>query len=170
MTRLAPLIVIIVVVLAAVSFFHNRSARPAIAPTLTESAVESTASAGPTTNITPTPTASTAPSPTQAATKPAVAPVKPTPATHLITITAAGFSPAQVSVQRGDTVTFVNNDTDRHWPASNPHPIHTDCSGFDANRGLARGEHYSFTYDYDRSCAYHDHLHPRLGGQLELTR
>lgn len=44
-----------------------------------------------------------------------------------ITITAAGVSPAGVTVAVGQTVTFINNDTRPHEMASNPHPQHGTC-------------------------------------------
>lgn len=86
----------------------------------------------------------------------------------LIQMTTKGFVPATQKVKRGDQITFVNNDTEEHWPASDVHPSHRDCPGFDARRGLGSGEKYTFEYKYDRDCYYHDHLKPSLKGELEL--
>ncbi|MEO6077188.1 MAG: hypothetical protein ABIP54_00175, partial [Candidatus Andersenbacteria bacterium] len=63
-----------------------------------------------------------------------------------ISMTDTGISPAEITIKAGTTVTFVNNGTELHWPASDPHPIHTDLSGFDAKRGLSNGELYRFTF------------------------
>lgn len=56
-----------------------------------------------------------------------------------ISMTASGFSPTSITIHKGDTVKFTNNDSSPHWPASNPHPSHTDYSGFDALRPVPPG-------------------------------
>ena len=91
---------------------------------------------------------------------------KPTPAEHQITITAEGFSPKTITIKAGDTVTFVNEDSNQHWPASAMHPTHNvypesgGCIGskFDACKGLEQGESFSFTFNEKGSWKYHDHL------------
>ena len=77
-----------------------------------------------------------------------------------ITITSAGIvSPSTVTVAVGSRVTFVNNDSQPHDMASNPHPEHTDCpplvafvtpgqSGTTQNLNTAR------------VCGFHDHNQP----------
>lgn len=77
-----------------------------------------------------------------------------------IDITSAGFSPADITVKSGTVVTFKNLDTAPHWPASNPHPTHTDLPGFDALKALANGESYSFTFTQVGKWGFHDHLNP----------
>ena len=52
------------------------------------------------------------------------------------------------------------------WVASNPHPIHTDYSDFDAKRGYAKGERYSFTFFKQGTWKYHNHLNPGEGGVI----
>lgn len=88
--------------------------------------------------------------------------------TYTISITAQGFSPANIDIAQGDTVTFINNDTEPHWPASSPHPQHTACPGFDALHGLATGETYSFTFKEVKVCPMHDHLNPFLEGSISV--
>jgi len=83
-----------------------------------------------------------------------------------VKITSAGFSPAEVTIQRGATVVFKNEDTLSHWPASDPHPTHTLCPGFDALRGLNQGETYQHTFAQSQTCSYHDHLNPSLRGTV----
>ncbi len=89
-----------------------------------------------------------------------------TPSVKTVTVTSSGFSPAVVTVKVGDTVTFVNNDSGAHWPASNPHPTHTGLSGFDALRGLTAGQSYSFTFTRVGTFGYHDHLNVLLTGMV----
>ncbi len=45
----------------------------------------------------------------------------------VVTITAAGPVPGDVSVPGGGCVTFVNDDAVPHLIDSDPHPLHTDC-------------------------------------------
>ncbi len=106
-------------------------------------------------------------------------PTPPTPAIpetkeNTVEITSAGFNPSTVTIKAGDKVTFTNKDTSTHWPASAVHPTHTDypetggCIGskFDACKGLAQGESWSFTFNEKGSWNYHDHLNPSLKGTI----
>jgi plastocyanin len=85
-----------------------------------------------------------------------------------IDITASGFSPSSVTIHKGDYVQFTNKDTNPHWPASNPHPTHTDYPGFDALHGLAQGEVYRFQFNRTGTFGFHDHLHPATGGSITI--
>lgn len=88
----------------------------------------------------------------------------------IVKITASGFSPKTITIKAGDTVTFFNEDSNKHWPASAMHPTHTLYPGsdiqkcgtgeqiFDACRGLEQGESFSFTFNEKGSWKYHDHL------------
>ncbi|MEK6809894.1 MAG: cupredoxin domain-containing protein [Nanoarchaeota archaeon] len=87
-----------------------------------------------------------------------------------IKITADGFEPKTLTVKTGTTVTFVNEDSDKHWPASAMHPTHAVYPGsniekcgteekiFDACKSLEQGESFSFTFNEKGSWRYHDHL------------
>ncbi len=89
---------------------------------------------------------------------------------NIIKITAAGFEPKTATVKAGTTVTFVNEDSNKHWPASAMHPTHTLYPGsdinkcgsgeaiFDACKDLEQGESFSFTFNEKGSWKYHDHL------------
>lgn len=97
---------------------------------------------------------------------------------NTVTITAKGFSPKVLTVKAGTTVTFVNEDVKEHWPASAMHPTHTLYPGsgirkcgtgeaiFDACKGLAQGESFSFTFNEKGSWRYHDHLGVSLTGTI----
>ncbi len=73
-----------------------------------------------------------------------------------------GYSPAIVTVKEGTTVTFVNNGQAFHWPASDPHPIHTGLPGLDALKGLSTGETYLFTFTKSGTFGIHDHLNTQF--------
>ena len=91
-------------------------------------------------------------------------------ANNVVKITSSGFEPKTLTVKAGTTVTFVNEDSNKHWPASAMHPTHTLYPGsgiekcgtgeeiFDTCKGLAQGESFSFTFNEKGSWKYHDHL------------
>lgn len=83
----------------------------------------------------------------------------PGPVGATITIGANGaVSPASVTITSGQSVTFVNNHSEAHDMASNPHPVHTDCPSVN---GSAIGPGQSRTtnaFTTARTCGYHDHM------------
>ena len=91
------------------------------------------------------------------------------PESVTVVISENGFAPAVVKVKAGTKVTWFNKNIRPHWPASNPHPIHTDLPGFDAKNGLSQGETYSYTFDKLGKWEYHDHLNPALTGVVEVV-
>ena len=134
--------------------------------------VSQTPSDIPSPSETPTPSPSESPTPTPAQTPtptPAATPPASTPATVTISMTSSGFSPANVTVKAGTKVVFVNNDTQPHWPASNPHPTHTDLPGFDALKNINPGQSYTFTFSKVGTWGFHDHLNPPRGGSVTVT-
>ena len=82
------------------------------------------------------------------------------PSGATITITAAGVSPAGVTVAVGQTVTFVNNDNRSHEMASNPHPQHGSCPSMEAGLGTIAAGQTKVTHNFANSgvCGFHDHL------------
>lgn len=91
-----------------------------------------------------------------------------------VEITSAGFSPSSLTVSAGQKVKFVNKDTETHWPASDPHPVHTDYPGtggciasvFDACAALAKDGEWGFVFNEKGTWRYHDHLNPSLKGTV----
>lgn len=75
-----------------------------------------------------------------------------------VTYNGSSFSPASVTVKPGTKVNFVNQSSSPMWVASDPHPVHTDFSAFDASRGYTQGQTYSFTFDQAGQYGYHNHL------------
>ncbi len=96
--------------------------------------------------------------------------VSQAPATekNVVAYSDSGFSPSILRVKIGITVIFKNEKSGPMWVASNPHPIHTDYSGFDAKRGYPRGESYSFTFTKAGNWKYHNHLNPGEGGTIVI--
>ncbi|MEW5982433.1 MAG: hypothetical protein AB1806_08680 [Acidobacteriota bacterium] len=84
-----------------------------------------------------------------------------TPAAATITISSAGVSPRSLSIEAGQKVTFVNQDSRPHEIGSDPHPVHTDCPPTNTI-GLLQPGASKTTSDYGtmRACGFHDHLDP----------
>lgn len=114
---------------------------------------------------TPPPAAVTPP-----ATNPPVAnPPTPTPAVTTINYTSSGFNPSTITVKKGTAVTFMNNSSSTVWPASAPHPSHTDYPAFDPKKAIAAGGSWVFTFDKVGSWKYHNHLNPTQSGTVVVT-
>jgi len=75
-----------------------------------------------------------------------------------VVYTASGYEPDAVTVAVGTTVTFRNESSRLMWTASNPHPVHTTLAAFDALRGVAQGETYSYTFTEAGEWGFHNHL------------
>lgn len=87
-----------------------------------------------------------------------------------VTVGADGkFTPDPVKIKRNEAVTWKNN-TDRFiWPASAIHPTHQIYPEFDARKGIAPSEEYSFTFGKPGIWKYHDHLKPTTFGTVEVS-
>ena len=69
------------------------------------------------------------------------------------------FSPEEISVKKGDTVTWINGD-------SAPHTIASD-SGGELNSGtLNKDGVYQHTFNDARVYTYHCGLHPSMKGKV----
>ncbi|HYE22229.1 MAG TPA: cupredoxin domain-containing protein [Verrucomicrobiae bacterium] len=88
-----------------------------------------------------------------------------TPATNSITIQNDTFVPATLTINRGQTVTWVNKDQVNHYVASDPHPQHTALPGFDSG-AFAPNATYLYTFDKAGTFTYHDHLQPTSKGTI----
>ena len=77
-----------------------------------------------------------------------------------------GFSPAEITIHRGDTVTFKTALKEDFWPASDLHPTHRLYPEFDPLQPIDAT--YSWTFQFLKVGAwkYHDHLNPYLRGTI----
>lgn len=101
---------------------------------------------------------------------------------QIIEFTEKGYAPSAVTITAGTTVIFKNTIGTPTWPASAKHPTHTVYPGsdikkcgtgeeskiFDACRGLAKGETFSFVFNEKGTWAYHDHLNSTLFGKITV--
>ena len=146
--------VVVVVIVAAIWLTTreaNEVAGPVPTPTLTISPTIS-----PTSAVSPTPT----PTPTQQS--------------NLVTHTDSGYSPATITIKKGQTVTWKNNSSRPMWTASAIHPTHSvyptsgGCLGstFDACAGIASGGTWSFKFDIAGTWKYHNHSNSSHTGTI----
>jgi len=94
------------------------------------------------------------------------APVQTQPHTYTVSMQATAFSPSSLTINKGDTVRFVNNDTKDHWPASDVHPVHEIYPEFDPRAVIAPGEEWSFTFERVGEWGVHDHRSPYITGKI----
>lgn len=87
----------------------------------------------------------------------------------VVTYGANGFSPSSITVAAGETVVFMNENSVDVWPASAPHPTHTDYPEFDAKKPVTPGNSYSFTFTRVGTWKYHSHLNPTHFGSVVVT-
>lgn len=96
----------------------------------------------------------------------AIAPLT-TPTTIVaVSMSDEAFEPSTLTISAGDTVVFTNNGQALHWPASNPHPVHNNLPTFDAKKGLATGETYSYAFMEPGTFGMHDHVNAKIKGTI----
>lgn len=88
----------------------------------------------------------------------------------LVRIKPDFFSPATTTVKVGDQVVFLNETPNYSWPASDPHPTHTNSPKFDPELPMKQGEGWVYTFSEEGSFLYHDHLDPSKRGVINVTR
>ncbi len=100
----------------------------------------------------------------------------------IIMYTDQGYSPASVTIKKGDTVVWKNESAKDMWPASAFHPTHTVYPGsgiekcnkaeqpniFDACAPVGPGSSWSFKFLQQGSWKFHDHLFPTKFGTINV--
>jgi plastocyanin len=86
-----------------------------------------------------------------------------------VNMTNDGYSPRVLKIDQGQTVEFVNDSSEDYWPASDPHPTHTDYPGFDAGKTLLPGQSWKFTFSRAGRYGYHNHLNPETHAEVVIT-
>ena len=85
-------------------------------------------------------------------------PPKPHPRPHPVAITDFTFSPAELTVSVGDSVTWTNGDALRHSTSAD--------SGAWSSPEMARGEHYTYVAARAGQFSYRCSAHPVMRGTL----
>ena len=146
-------LIIVVVLGSGYYLWQNNVTAPAAVDTGANSAV------------TPTPT-------------PPPAPSAPMDAT--IPYNGDSFSPKEVLIRKGGTVTWVTASGGQMWVASAQHPSHTVYSGTSRQEHCpdtsgtafdqcAGGNNYTFTFDKVGTWNYHDHLNATAFGSVTVV-
>ncbi len=81
--------------------------------------------------------------------------------THTITIKDFAFNPADLTVNAGDTVTFVNED-------GAPHTATADNGGFDTGN-LSTGQSAAFKFSTAGTFSYFCAVHPSMKGSITVA-
>jgi plastocyanin len=84
-----------------------------------------------------------------------------TPTSGTINIKNMIFTPSQISVQKGGTVTWTNNDNTTHTVVDDLNNVGGPNSG-----DIAPGSSYSFTFTKAGSYQYHCRIHPSMRGTI----
>jgi plastocyanin len=83
------------------------------------------------------------------------------PATGTIDIKNMAFTPSQITVAKGGTVTWTNNDSVTHTVVDDLSNVGGPNSG-----DIAPGASYSFTFTKTGSYQYHCSIHPSMRGTI----
>jgi plastocyanin len=89
---------------------------------------------------------------------------KVSPIIRTIIFNSTSYSPSILSISSGEKVTFKNESDKNMWPASDPHPAHTNFSDFDSKGVIAPGGIYEFVFEKTGTYTYHDHRTPSIKG------
>jgi amicyanin len=79
--------------------------------------------------------------------------------THSITISGFAFSPSTLTIKKGDTVTWTNQD-------STPHTIVSDSGNEISSVSLLKGNTYSHTFNSAGTFDYHCSIHPSMKAKI----
>src|SRR3989344_6054915 len=100
------------------------------------------------------------------------------PMTATVMYNGDSFSPAEVTVKKGGTVTWVNSGGTKMWIASAQHPTHIiyagtsreehcpDTSGDSFDQCAGETGDYSFIFSKVGTWNYHDHINAQLFGKV----
>lgn len=101
------------------------------------------------------------------------------PMTASVTYDGSSFTPAEVTVKKGDKVTFTST-AGNMWVASGPHPEHTNYDGTSRQAHCAAGAvpsfdqcvagtTYTFTFEKVGTWPYHNHIKIGSYGKVIVT-
>lgn len=81
-----------------------------------------------------------------------------------ITIKNMMFTPPQISIQKGGTVTWTNDDSTVHTVTDDLNNVGGPSSG-----DIQPGSTYSFTFNKTGSFQYHCSIHPSMRGTIVVN-
>lgn len=87
---------------------------------------------------------------------------------NVVKISTTGFSPQNITIKTGESVTWVNEDNESHQVNSAVHPTHQVYPPLNSVGLLKAGEKKSLNFPDAGSYKYHDHLNPSLTGSVTV--
>jgi len=85
----------------------------------------------------------------------------PPPPDNSVSMAGMSFGPNTLTVAKGTTVTFINND-------NTTHTVTADDGSFDSGN-IAAGATYKHTFDVAGSFAYHCKIHTNMKATVSVT-
>jgi plastocyanin len=85
-----------------------------------------------------------------------------TVSTDKVSIANFSFSPSSITVKKGATVTWTNNDTSEHT-------VSADTGNAFESGALDKGKTFSFTFATAGTFKYHCSFHPNMHGTVTVT-
>ena len=86
-----------------------------------------------------------------------------------VDITDGGFAPQVVTINAGDTITWVNNSSDEAIPSSDPHPVHTDYPELTASPINISSSYTTPLLTKVGTWGYHNHNNPSVTGTVVIV-
>lgn len=87
----------------------------------------------------------------------------------VVKYTDSGFTPKEVTVKKGTTVTFVADGSKNMWVASAVHPTHQLLPGFEQLKSVGKGGSYEYTFVKVGTWKYHNHVNASDFGSVVVT-
>lgn len=87
---------------------------------------------------------------------------------NVVTISSSGFTPQNITIKAGESVTWVNDDSDSHQVNSAVHPTHQLYPPLNTVGLLTAGDKKSLSFPDAGTYKYHDHLNPSLTGSVTV--
>lgn len=78
-----------------------------------------------------------------------------------VTYSGKSFSPAEITISAGTTISFVNSSATAVQVAS-------DDAGFNSGKSLSKGESYSFTFNTKGNFTYSNKLNTAQSGKITV--
>lgn len=97
-------------------------------------------------------------------TQPETPAANPSQQTSKVAIEGFAFGPASITVKKGTTVTWTNNDSVEHTVTPD-----NETDAFKGSERLGKNESYSFTFNTVGTYAYHCIPHPNMTATVTVT-
>lgn len=81
---------------------------------------------------------------------------------NVVKVSSSGFSPQNITIAAGESVTWVNEDTEDHQINSAVHPTHLLYPPLNSVGLLKAGQRKSLSFPEAGTYKYHNHLNPSL--------